>query len=252
MTRNEENVDISNLLYDKTIKCPICEHEFKVRSVKTSAYRVKEKDSDFFINYTRINPYFYDVWLCNTCGYTAIKTDFEKIREIKKELIIKNISSKWSPKVYPLVYDERIAIERYKLALINYTAINAESYKKSMICLKIAWIYRILKEVENENKYIKNALDGFLEAYYKEDFPMYGMDRSTVMYLIGELHRRCSNNEEALLWFGNVITSSMSSQKIKDMARKQKDLIKSTDEKYRNADNNENQTKKKFPFLGLF
>lgn len=248
-SKNDEGLDISNLLYDKTVKCPICGQEFKARSVRTSSYRIAEKDSDFFIYYTRVNPYFYDVWLCNTCGYTAMKIDFEKIRSIKKELIIKNISSKWKPKIYPLIYDENIAIERYKLALINYTVTNSESYKKAMVCLKIAWMYRILRDTKNEDKYLKNALDGFLDAYYKEDFPMYGMDRYTIMYLIGELYRRSSNNEDALLWLGNVITSSMASDKIKEMARNQKDIIKGT-----NVPNTTvvKEKKKKFPFLGMF
>lgn len=245
---NDANLNLSDLLYDKTITCPICGHQFKVRTVRNSAYRITSKDSDFFINYTRINPYFYDVWICNSCGYAAMKSDFESIRSIKKELVIKNISIRWKPKTYPDTYDAKIAIERYKLALINYTVIESEAYRKGMVCLKLAWMYRLLNDSENETLYIKNSLDEFLKAYYKEDFPMYGMDRYTVMYLIGELQRRLLNNEEAILWFGNVITSRMASSKIKELARKQKDIIKGVNEK---SEETEEKPKKKFPFLGL-
>lgn len=256
ISSNEENLNTLNLLYDKTVKCPICDHEFKVRAVRSSSYRIEKKDSDFFIHYTRINPYFYDVWLCNSCGYAAMKSDFSSIRSSKKELILVSISTKWHPKEYPNIYDEKIAIERYKLALINYTVINSESYKKAMNCLKIAWMYRLCGLVENENTYINNAIEGFSHAYYNEDFPMYGMDRFTVMYLIGELNRRIGNPDEALTWLGNVLISSMASQKIKDLSRTQKDLIKNNmniavKPDLENNTNNKS-TKKRFSFRKLF
>ena len=255
-SNNDESLNISNLLYDKTVRCPVCDNEFKVRSVRTSSYRIDKKDSDFFIHYTRINPYFYDIWLCNSCGFAAMKSDFSSLRSSKKELILNTISKRWHPKDYPSVYNEKIAIERYKLSLINYTAINAESYKKAMNCLKIAWMYRLSGDIENENTYVKNALQGFNDAYYNEDFPMYGMDRFTVMYLIGELNRRIDNLDEALIWFGNVITSSMAQQKIKDLARTQRDLIKEitqitpTENEENNTENK--NTKKRFSFINPF
>ena len=46
------------------------------------------------------------------------------------------------------------------------------------------------------------------------------------MYLIGELYRRTGNNEEALLWFGNVIISRNAPFRIKEKARDMKELIK--------------------------
>lgn len=218
-------IDPNNLLYDKTITCPICGNIFKARSVKTSSYRIINKSSDFFINYSIINPYFYDVWLCNSCGYAAMKTDFPKIKESQKELIQKHITAKWNSKSYPSVYDINIAIERYKLSLLNYTILYSPSSKKAMNCLKIAWMYRLLGQTENEELFIKNAITGFNDAYINESFPIYTMDKFTMMYLIGELNRRIGNFDEALLWLSNVITSLGISQKLKNMARDQKDLI---------------------------
>ena len=60
-------------------------HVFKATAVKSSAYRMIKKDSDFFIRYSLINPYFYDVWVCNSCGYSAMKTDFHTLRSIEIE-----------------------------------------------------------------------------------------------------------------------------------------------------------------------
>ena len=54
-----------------------------------------KKDSDFFIRYSLINPYFYDVWVCNSCGYAAMKADFDTIRSLEIEQVQKSITPKW-------------------------------------------------------------------------------------------------------------------------------------------------------------
>ena len=35
------------------------------------------------INYEVINPMLYDVWVCPTCGYAALKGEFPKIRSFQ-------------------------------------------------------------------------------------------------------------------------------------------------------------------------
>ncbi|WP_291636212.1 DUF2225 domain-containing protein [Clostridium sp.] len=217
------------LLYSKEVTCPACNHVFKAITVKSSAYRMIKKDSDFFIRYSLINPYFYDVWVCNSCGYSAMKIDFYTIRSIEIEQVQKSITSKWHGRMYPEIYDVHIAIERYKLALLNYVIINAKSSKKAITCLKLAWMYRLLETEESfdmELTFLKQALEGLSDAYYAEAFPIYGMDKYSAMYLIGELNRRIGHSEASLVWFSNVITTPNVSQKLKELARDMKDLIK--------------------------
>jgi uncharacterized protein (DUF2225 family) len=215
-----------NLLYDKEVTCPVCSSKFNARSVKVSAPRMLNKDSDFFIRYANIDPYFYDVWLCNSCGYAAMKRDFEYIKGYQFDSIKKNITTRWRGKNYPDSYDVDIAIERYKLSLLNYIAINAKDSSKAMNCLKIAWMYRLKEDSDNEKIFLTQALEGLEGAYFGEDFPIYGMDKFSTMYLIGELSRRVGDYEKAMLWFSKVITTPSVTQKLKDLARDQKDLIK--------------------------
>ncbi|WP_032122267.1 DUF2225 domain-containing protein [Clostridium amazonitimonense] len=217
-----------SMLYNKEITCPVCGNSFKARAVKISAPRVIKKDSDFFLRHDNINPYFYDVWLCNVCGYAAMKVDFEKIKNYQIKMIKESISTKWTGKVYPDTYDINIAIERYKLSLLNYVVMESKASAKAMNCLKLAWMYRLIENSNQENIFMKKALEGFNQAYYNEDFPIYGMHRYTTMYLIGELNRRTENYEQSLLWFSKVITTPSVPQKIKDMARDQRDIIKSS------------------------
>jgi uncharacterized protein (DUF2225 family) len=214
-------------LYDKKVTCPICSDNFSVKAVKTSSYRMKGKDSDFFIKYDIVNPYFYDVWLCNSCGYAAMKADFEKVKTFQKDLIKQNITSKWKGRVYSEPYDVHTAIERYKLSLLNYYYMESPASKKAMTCLKLAWMCRIIEDSKAECEYLSQSLKGFNDAYFNEDFPIYGMDKFTTMYLIGELNRRLGKNEDALLWFSKIITTPSVSKRLKEMARDQKDIIQS-------------------------
>lgn len=225
ITENKEK----SFLYNKEVTCPVCNHVFKAATVKSSAYRMIKKDSDFFIRYSLINPYFYDVWVCNSCGYAAMKTDFYTIRSIEIERVQKSISTKWHGRMYPEIYDVHVAIERYKLSLLNYVVTNARSSKKAINCIKLAWMYRLIDtddSKEMELIFLKQALDGLSDAYYAESFPIYGMDKYSAMYLIGELNRRLGNPEDSLVWFSNVITTPNVKQNLKELARDMKDLIK--------------------------
>ena len=95
-----------------------------------------------------------------------------------------------------------------------------------MILLKISWMYRLLNNTEEELKYISQALTAFEKAYINENFPMYGLDRDSLTYLIGDLNRRLNNNDTALQWYSKVITTIGASYRLKELARTGKDSIK--------------------------
>lgn len=218
-------METKNIFFKKVL-CPVCNKTFETPTVKVNIPRISYKDSDFFIRYSIENPYFYDVWICPNCGYSALKTDFSKIRNFQKKLIKENITPKWVNRYYKLPYDENIAIEKYKLALLSSITIESKSSTKAMICLKIAWMYRLLNDNLKEKNFLSQALTLFEDTYSKESLPIYGLDRFSIMFLIGELNRRLNNNDIALRWFSEVITSMGANQKVKEMARDGKDKIR--------------------------
>lgn len=220
------DTDVLDHLFDKQVVCPVCNAHFKNKTVKSKSPRVISKDSDFFIRYSKVNPYFYDVVICNSCGYAAMKSDFENIKLHKKELVLSNVTPKWKPREYPDIIDEKLAIERYKLALLNALLLNLQDSTKAMISLKIAWMHRLLNNTEQEIIFLRQALDGFNNAYIYEVFPIYGLQRDSLMYLLGELNRKLGDYQNALQWFSKTIVSINSSYKVKEMARVGKDLIK--------------------------
>lgn len=226
LPQKDITIDKSKLIYEKNYICPVCGNEFKSIAVKSASYRLEKTDSDFFKRYSIINPYFYDVVLCNKCGYAAMQSDFKRIKSYQISLITNSITPKWKGKIYSPPYDVNIAIQRYKLSLLNYVVMDSKLSMKAINCLKISWMFRLANDSVNELLFLNKALEGLNAAYFSEDLPIYSMDRFTLIYLIGELNRRVGNNDEALKWFSKVITTPNVKQKLKEMARDQQDLIK--------------------------
>lgn len=217
---------VDTFLYDKTIVCPVCDTEFKSKALKNGKTRRVGMDTDLMPKYEGPNPLFYDVHICPSCGYSALNQYFEKLKPEQIQLIKATITPRFKYREYPETYDENIAIERYKLALLNSVVKKARTSEKAYTCLKIAWVNRLIENKEEEIKFLEQAYIGFKEAFEKEALPICGMDNHTLSYLIGELARRLGNNEEALLWFSKIIVTPGVNPRLKEMARDQKDLIK--------------------------
>lgn len=55
---------------------------------------------------------------------------------------------------------------------------------------------------------------------------MYGLNRDSLTYLIGDLNRRFNYNDTALQWYSKVMTTIGASYGVKELARTGTDLIK--------------------------
>lgn len=213
-------------LFDRKINCPVCSNQINVRAVKSNGIRLISRDTDFMTYYEDPNPMLYDAWVCSSCGYAAISSRFNLITDKQAKLIKENITPKWDRnKKYPQIYNIDTALETHQLALLNSVVKMAKDSEKALICLKLAWLYRLKGDSTNEMKFLSHAQEGFILALEKESPPIAGLNDESCEYLIGELHRRLGNNSEALKWFSKVLCNPKARQKIKDMARDQKDII---------------------------
>lgn len=216
----------ADYLFDAEVECPVCHSQVTVKRIRRSALRLLKRDTDSMPVYRDINPLFYDIWLCNHCGYAASQSSFtQPLMKVEAELILKNISSKWRAKEYPPLYDADIAVERLKLALLSATVRKARPIDIAMLCLKLGWVYRIREDTENEVKCLNQALTGLKSAFAKGPFPVAGMDESTLAFLIGELSRRVGNYQDALDYLGRVIVDRTAKNALKEKARDQRQLI---------------------------
>ncbi|EOC99907.1 DUF2225 domain-containing protein [Caldisalinibacter kiritimatiensis] len=193
-------------LYDKKVECPICGNEFTTKKVLSSKLRVEKRDTDFMTYYKTENPIKYDVFVCSECGYSAMEKNFNKIRPEWKEIIKDKITTRWKKRDYSGVRSTEQAIECYKLALYCGELLGLSSYHIANICLRLTWLYRIL-ESEEETKFMRFSLEKYKDFYYNGTFTQDTSNDATIAYLIGELHRRLGEYQEAITWFSNAISS---------------------------------------------
>lgn len=232
----------SDFLFDKTYTCPVCDNEFKSKTVKIGRAKLKGTDMDLRPKYEHIDLLKYDVIACPVCGYAALSRYFKYMTSGQSKMIKQNISQNYKGKELKgdiISYDE--AIERYQLTLANAIVKQARNSEKAYICLKSAWLLRgyaesldesaadyATKKAEleaQENEYLQNAFDGFLAARQSEPFPMCGMDEQTVDYLISVMAVRFEQYDVASKLISTIIASSGASPRMKDKARDLKELV---------------------------
>ncbi len=218
---------MNELIYNKKITCPVCNKEIEVTKVKTRGCKVKSRDTDMCVHYDGINVLFYDVWVCENCGYAALQDKFEGIFTRDISTIRDKISNQWTRRSFTGERDVENAIEAFKLALLNLKVRNAKNSEVAKVCLRIAWLYRF-KEDPKEIEFLNFALTAYNEAYQKERFPLDKLDEVTCMYIIAELFRRVGKLDDSILWFSRIVSSAEARRnpKLIDMARDQYQLAK--------------------------
>ena len=231
-----------DFLFDKSFTCPICDREFKSRTVKIGKAKLAGSDLDLRPRYEQIDLLKYDIIMCPYCGYAALSRFFKFLTSPQAKNIQKTISATFKPQketkeIY--TYDE--ALERYKLTLANAIVKQAKSSEKAYICLKTAWLLRGKAEhldknlpdyeeqkkqcEDEENEFLRNALEGFLAARQTESFPMCGMDEPTVDYLISVTAMRFEQYDVSSRLITGILTSPGANPRMKDKARDVKEML---------------------------
>ena len=127
-------VQEQDFLFDKSCTCPICDKEFKNRTVKVGKAKLSGSDLDLRPRYEQIDLLKYDIIMCPYCGYAALSRFFKFVTSPQAKNIKKTISATFEPQketkeVY--TYDE--ALERYKLALANAIVKQTKASEKAYI-----------------------------------------------------------------------------------------------------------------------
>lgn len=225
-----------DFLLSKTVRCKACDQDFKVKTVKSGKARRLQPDRDLRPRFQYIDTLKYDVASCPFCGYTAMTRDFDRVTPTQIKLIKEQISAKFQPSkaAEEESYSYDTAIERYKLALLNAAVKRGKESEKAYICLKISWLIRgkadtlpgdtqeelAVKEKlkKDEDTFYLQAYEGFSKAISQELFPIYGMDESTMDYLLAYMSFYFKKYEMASKFLGSVLTSATASPRLKDLA----------------------------------
>ena len=244
--KEEKHLETEFLLL-KSIRCPVCDHVFRTRLVKTGRVKRLEPDFDLRPRFAYIDTNKYDVSSCPKCGYTAINRYFSHITSGQVKLIDQGVHSKF--KANTLVNAEDVleaytyeeAIEYCKLALYCTMVKRGSTSEKAYECLKLSWLYRgwreklesegtndreLLSNVkEEEDAYYKQAFEGFMKAIASESFPMCGMEESTVNILLANMAFKLEKYDASSKLVSAILASRVASRSVKDRAMTLKEEI---------------------------
>ncbi len=231
----EPKIQEADFLFDKSYNCPICDCNFKTKTVPAGKAKLLGSDLDLRPTYEGIDVIKYDTVVCPRCGYSALSRYFKFMTSVQSKMIKEGIcvhyrSHNYDGPIY--TYDQ--ALERYKLVLANAIVKKAKTSEKAYICLKSGWLLRgviehlkmdpsyVKKKLEytkQEEEYLKNAYEGFLNARQSEPFPMCGMDEQTVDYLLSALAVRFHDFNVATKLISELLSSKVANPRIKEKCR---------------------------------
>lgn len=240
----EKELQEEDFLLDKKTKCPLCETEFVAKTVKTGRLKRLDSDPDLRPRYKEIDTIKYDVYACPKCGYAAMAKYFTALPSTQAKLIQENISKNYKPNQAELEatsYTYDMAIDRFKLALMNCIVKKGKASEKAFLCLKLGWALRGKAETlpkdtpdydkaiaalqEEESECLANAYGGFEKAVSTEDFPICGMDPATLDFLLAVLAMKCKRFDAASRNVSRLLTNKSCPPRIKDKAHDLKEQI---------------------------
>ncbi|MDF2841184.1 MAG: hypothetical protein K0Q99_1956 [Clostridia bacterium] len=223
---------MSEILYEKSYKCPICNNNFSSKKVKATACRVDKRFEDFYTTYKTENPTHYEIIVCPHCAYAASENSFDNLSAKELNAIKEMLSGKVINRDFCGERTITDALDSFKLALFIAKSREAKSSIIAGLSLKLAWIYREMKD-ERENDFLLHALENYKTAYNTESLPLGNLDEISVQYLVGELSRRLNKYDDAVFWFNKAVSNPerRNNPRIEKMAREQWYTVKEENKK---------------------
>ncbi|MCL2717695.1 MAG: DUF2225 domain-containing protein [Lachnospiraceae bacterium] len=230
-------------LLSKSFECPVCYEKFNDLVMRSGKARLIGSDRDLRPRYENIDPIKYGVISCPNCGFSVLSRYFAALSPTIAKLIKTNISDAFIKRTdFPSVYTYENAFERHQLCLANAIVKRAKDSEKADICWKTAWVLRgmaetldkteadyetKLKEIQaQEQSFLKHAFDGFINARTSENYPISGMDESTLDYLLATLAINFKQFDVASRMISGILASPSANARIKEKARDLKEELK--------------------------
>lgn len=221
--------------YQKSIDCLHCKKKFNTTKIRSKFVKVDKQESDFQPIYSNpeVNPVLYNVFVCEHCGFSFTEDFTKYFSPGVKEDIQAKISTKWQQRSLGGERTIEEAISAYKLALLSGTLKKEKFVATAGLALRTAWLYRLLKNEEQEKRFLLIARDHYSDSYSNEDYSGTQMSEVRINYMIAELSRRIGDREQATRFFSRVIEKQSTSvePKLIELAKEQWQLMREENEK---------------------
>lgn len=194
-------MNVSAEMFFKTKhRCPNCNKEFFHLHIKSSYIITERQDSDFCSYYKDVNPIFYDIFVCDFCGYSYTKETDDLLSEEEKNRIKLYLSRVDKNDQYGGVRTLEQAINAYILAINCQELRRIKDSIKGSLYLRLAWLYRYQSNEDKEKECLQRTLELY-KSYYEKESTGDLKNELHLTYLLGDLCARLGYMNEAVQWF---------------------------------------------------
>lgn len=196
-----------DILYDRTVTCLVCKQTYTTKKVRSRFIRPIQHDTDFCSYYAseEANPLLYYVHVCPHCGFAATEEFSTYFPPQTLEAIQQNICVNWRGKNYSSARTFTDAVDTYKLGIYSALLKKERHIALAGLYMRLAWLYRSKQQNEEEQRFMRLALEQYIASYEADDFVHTHMSEVRLLYLIGELYRRLGKEKQAIIYFSRVI-----------------------------------------------
>jgi Uncharacterized protein conserved in bacteria len=231
------------LILDRRYTCPICDKQIRAKSVKSNSAKFVDTMADLRPIHNNINVTKYDAVCCPNCGFAALTKNFTTTTSIQRKLIHEQIEANYKSheEVECDIYTTEVAISRMKMVLLCTVTKGGKESEIGNVCVKISWLYQSLAEEvsdddpnaeEKRAMYIKEADNAALNAYehlskarMTEDFPIAGMNETTLDYLLAYYAYKKGEYQTCMQYLSGVVSNRNTTPRLKDKSLELKDLV---------------------------
>lgn len=185
--------------------CPVCGAETRIVKVK-SRLVAQKIDEDYCCHYKDFNPYLYHIWACEHCGFAA-----------DEKVFLTHMADKNKEKMQAFLKEKRVrfrfteertvpdGLASLQLAIYCAELLKAPLARLAGLTLRLAWIFRLINNEEQERIYTRKALEMYERSLASERYPIDNLTDSMVMYLIGALHARLGQRDQAIMYLSRLV-----------------------------------------------
>lgn len=226
------------LIIDRKYTCPVCDKSIRSKAVKSNSAKFIDSMVDLRPVHQNINITKYDAICCPNCGFAALTKNFTTTTQTQRKLIREKIQANYKSheEVECDTYTTEVAISRMKMVLLCTITKGGKDSEIGNVCVKISWLYESLaEETEDEEKralYLKEADNAAFKAYehlsnarMKEDFPIAGMNETTLDYLLAYYAYKKGEYQTCMQYLSGVVTSKNTTPRLKEKSLELKDLV---------------------------
>ncbi len=220
----------NNLLFDREITCPVCEHTFKEKAVRSSKLRIEKVDPDSRQRFAGFEPLWYLVWVCPHCCYANFNSEFKQLTGLDKKGIREQSNTLKTTVALNSMGPRGIndVFLAYYLMLQTLEAGKADPGKKAKVWLRLAWLYDDVDDKPMMEFASKQAFGLFKDSYYNQNRDTSIEQDQRVSLVLGELALRIGEDREAVEFFrrainrrgGNVVLNRQAEDRIQDLKGK--------------------------------